>query len=177
MFMGLSSSLTPLFVTLAEAAATATSAPVEEKAPPLIDIDGTVLIQFGIFVVMYLVLRRFLFIPYLRMRAEREAHIDGAEKTAQELLRKRETLEAEYQQRVQKARGGAEEERARLQAEGRAKEAEVLSQARNRAQARVNETTKKIAAEVQAAQAELDKQAAPLARELATKLLGREVAP
>jgi F-type H+-transporting ATPase subunit b len=175
----LSSSLASLFVTLAETAAVvqpSASAPVEEKAPPLIDIDGTVLVQFGIFVVMYLVLRHFLFVPYLRMRAEREAHIEGAEKTAQELLRKRETLDAEYQQRVQKARAGAEDERTRLQAEGRAREAEVLGLARTRAQARISETTKKIAAEVKTAQAELAKQAEPLARSLANKLLGREVA-
>lgn len=171
----LSSSLASLFVTLAETAAAAPAA-VEEKAPPLIDIDGTVLVQFGIFVVMYIVLRNFLFVPYLRMRAEREAHIEGAEKTAQELLRKRETLDAEYQQRVQKARAGAEDERTRLQIEGRAREAEVLGQARSRAQARTNETTQKIATEVKAAQAELAKQAEPLARLLANKLLGREVA-
>lgn len=172
----LSSSLASLFVTLAETAAAAAPAAVEEKAPPLIDIDGTVLVQFGIFVVMYIVLRNFLFVPYLRMRAEREAHIEGAERTAQELLRKRETLDAEYQQRVQKARAGAEDERTRLQTEGRAREAEVLGQARSRAQARINETTQKIATEVKAAQVELAKQAEPLARSLASKLLGREVA-
>ena len=32
----------------------------EEKPHPVIDIDGTVLIQFAIFVVMYFVLRQFL---------------------------------------------------------------------------------------------------------------------
>jgi F-type H+-transporting ATPase subunit b len=171
----LSSSLASLFVTLAEAAA-GTPAPVEEKAPPLIDIDGTVLIQFAIFIVMYLVLRRFLFEPYLRMREQREANIEGAEKTAQELLHKRDTLDTEYQQRVQKARAGAEEERMRLQSEGRARETEVLGQARARSQARVSESTTKIAAEVKIAQAELAKQAEPLARSIANKLLGREVA-
>jgi len=166
------SALASLAVFLAEAAPAA-----EEKAPPLIDLDGTVLVQFGIFVVMYLVLRHFLFVPYLRMRAEREAHIEGVEKKAQELLRKRESLDSEYQQRMQKARAGAEEERLRLQAEGRSREAEVLSQARTRAQARIAETQKKIAAEVTTAQAELARQAEPLARALARKLLGREISP
>lgn len=171
----LSSSLASLFVSLAEAAATA-APPAEEQAPPLIDIDGTVLIQFGIFLVMLLVLRQLLWDPYLRMRAEREAHIEGAERAAQDLLRKRDVLDAQYQQRVQRARANADEERTRMQAEGRAREAEVLSQARARAQARMTEASRKIAAEVTAAQAELEKQAEPLARALAVKLLGREAA-
>jgi F-type H+-transporting ATPase subunit b len=159
-----------LLSTLAEAAPAA-----EEKAPPIIDLDGTVVLQFILFVVMYLVLRRFFFLPYLRMREERTAHIEGAEKRAAGLSDKRKSIESEYQQRLQKARASADEERARLQAEARAREAELLTQARGRAQQRVNETHKAVAAQVAAAQAELEKQAEPIARSLAHKLLGREV--
>jgi F-type H+-transporting ATPase subunit b len=166
-------SLAPLSTLLLLAEAAPPGA--EEKAPPVIDLDGTVLVQFAIFIVMYLVLRRFLFQPYLRMRAEREAHIDGVEKAAKEMEHKRETLEAEYQQRMQKARSGADEERLRMQSEGRARETELLGQARSRAQAQVSEVKGKIAAQVVAAQAELEKHAEPLARSLAHKLLGREI--
>lgn len=156
---------------LAEAAPSA----VEEKAPPVIDIDGTVVIQFAIFVVMYLVLRRFLFEPYMAMRKNREAHIDGVEKKARDMERRRESMDAEYQQRLQKARSSADDERAKLQVEGRAREAEVLGQARTRAQERIVEAQRKISAQVAAAQAELEKQAVPLAKQLAQRLLGREV--
>ncbi len=38
---------------------------------PLIDIDGTVLIQFGIFLVMAFFATQWLFKPYMRMRDER----------------------------------------------------------------------------------------------------------
>ena len=169
------SSLAPLSLLMSLAEAVPATAAAEEKAPPVIDLDGTVLVQFAIFVAMYLVLRRFLFQPYLQMRATREAHIEGAEKTARELERKRESMDADYQQRLQKARSGAEEERLRLQAEARTREAEVLAQARTRAQGRVVEAQKKIAAQVATAQSELERQAEPLARSLAHKLLGREV--
>lgn len=165
------SSLAPLAIFLAEAAA----APAEEKAPPVIDIDGTVLVQFAIFVLLYIILRKFLFAPYLRMRAERASHIEGAEKKAHDLEHRREALDAEYQQRMQKARSSAEDERMKMQAEGRARETELLSQARGRAQERISETQKRIAAQVAAAQAELEKQAEPLAHQIAGKLLGREV--
>jgi F-type H+-transporting ATPase subunit b len=169
------SSLAPLAVFLAEAATATGAAPAEEKAPPVIDIDGTVLLQFAIFVLLYAILRKFLFVPYLKMRADRASHIHGAEKKAQELERKRDSLDADYQQRMQKARSGAEDERMRLQSEGRARESELLGQARTRAQERIAETQKKIAAQVAAAEDELEKQAEPLAHSIAHKLLGREV--
>lgn len=165
--------LAPLAVLmpLAEAAAGA----VEDKPPPIIDLDGTVLVQFAIFVVMYVVLRQFLFKPYLRMRQSRESHIQGAEKKARDLEQRRESIEAEYQMRMQKARAGADEERMRMQAEARTREADVLGQARTRAQQRLAEAQAKIAAQVATAQAALEKQAEPLARSLLQKLLRREI--
>jgi len=147
----------------------------EEKAPPVIDIDGTVLIQFAIFVVMYFVLRQFLFQPYLKMRAERAERIEGAEGRASELAKKRESLDRDYQSRLETTRAKAEEERLRIQTEARAREGELLTAARTRAQSRVQETQKTIAAQVAAAEGELQKQVEPLAMALAKKLLGREV--
>lgn len=147
----------------------------EEKAPPVIDIDGTVLIQFAIFVVMYFVLKQFLFQPYLKMRAERSERIEGAEARAGELAKKRESLDRDYQARLDATRAKAEEERLRIQTEARAREGEMLTEARSRAQTRVQETQKAIAAQVAAAEGELQKQVEPLAMALAKKLLGREV--
>lgn len=153
----------------------ATASGAEEKAPPVIDIDGTVLVQFAIFLVMYFVLRTFLFEPYLKMRAQRAERIDGAEQMARETASKRQALDADYQQRLDKTRAKAEEERLRIQNEARAREGQLLTEARGRAQARVSETQQKIAAQVQAAQVELEKHAEPIAQALAKKLLGREV--
>ncbi len=153
----------------------ATASGGEEKAPPVIDIDGTVLIQFAIFVVMYLVLRQFLFQPYLKMRAERAERIEGAEARAQEMAKRRESLDHDYQSRLDKTRAKAEEERLRIQTEARAREGELLAEARTRAQTRAQETGRAIAAQVAAAESELQKQVEPLAMALAKKLLGREV--
>lgn len=147
----------------------------EEKAPPVIDIDGTVLIQFVIFVVMYFVLRQFLFEPYLKMRAERAERIDGAEHKAQEMAKKRLALDSDYQARLDKTRAKAEEERLRIQSEARTREGELLAEARARAQARVQETQRAIASQVAAAESDLQKQVEPLALALTQKLLGREV--
>ena len=159
--------LPALALVLAEAA--------EEKAPPVIDIDGTVLVQFAIFVTMFLVLRTFLFKPYLKMRAERSQHIEGAEALAHKAEQKALDLEAQYKERMQKARAGADSERATLQQEGRTRETELLAQARERAQTRINATRQQIATQVATAQQELAQRAEALGHQIASKLLGREV--
>lgn len=160
-------SLPALALVLAEAA--------EEKAPPVIDIDGTVVVQFALFVVMYFVLRAFLFKPYLKMRDERSRNIEGAEAKAAEMERSARGLESDFEQRLQSARQKADDERGKLQAEGRAREAELLAGARGRAQTRINETRKQVEAQVRTAQAELAAKAEPIAHTLASRLLGREV--
>jgi F-type H+-transporting ATPase subunit b len=159
--------LPALALVLAEAA--------EEEAPPVIDIDGTVFVQFAIFVVMFLVLRTFLFKPYLRMREQRAEHIDGAQAKAQESERRSAELETQFHERMRKVRADADAERARLQKEARAREAELLGEARTRAQTRINQTRDQIAVQVTAAQKELTARADTLGHSLASKLLGREV--
>ena len=147
----------------------------EEKAPPVIDIDGTVLVQFVIFVTMFLVLRTFLFKPYLKMREERAGQIEGAEAKAQQVELKAAELEAQYKVRMEKARANADSERAILQQQGRAREAELLNQARERAQSRITATRQLIESQVATAQQELAQRAEQLGQQIASKLLGREV--
>lgn len=159
--------LSALALVLAEAA--------EEKAPPVIDIDGTVLVQFAIFVTMFFILRTFLFRPYLKMREDRAENIDGAQAKARAAEQRAAGLEAQYKERMQKARAQADSQRATLQQEGRAREAQLLTQARERSQARVNATREMIATQVAAAQKDLTERAGALGQQIASKLLGREV--
>lgn len=163
------------YLAVASTLAMAGAEAAEEKAPPIIDIDGTVLVQFALFILMFLVLRAFLFKPYLKMRDERSEKIEGAEAKAEALSKRADDLEAQYQAKVTKARSAADEERARLQGEGRTREAELLAQARSRAQERIQATRGQIAAQVKTAQGELEQRAETLGHVLASKLLGREV--
>jgi hypothetical protein len=92
------------YLALAATTALAGAEAAEEKAPPIIDIDGTVLIQFALFVAMFLVLRAFLFKPYLKMRAERAERIEGAEAKAGSLSKRADELEAQYKAKVARDR-------------------------------------------------------------------------
>lgn len=147
----------------------------EEKAPPVIDIDGTVLVQFAIFIAMFIVLRQFLFKPYMKMRDDRAHRISSAEATADETQKRAAAIEKQVKEKMDKARQSADDERLKLQHEGRQREEELLAAARERAQGRIRATREQVAAQVSQAQTELAQRAEVLSKVLATKLLGREV--
>src|SRR5258708_36012363 len=58
-----------------------TTAP-QSHAPQLIDLDGTIFVQLGLFLLLMLVLKRFLWNPYLRVRGERVSRVEGYREVA-----------------------------------------------------------------------------------------------
>jgi F-type H+-transporting ATPase subunit b len=152
----------------------ATSA--DEPAPPLIDLDWTVLVQFGLFLIMLVGLWRLLFKPYLALRDAREAGIGGARKRAQEMAHRAEDLGGQYEQRMHHAKLRGAEERARLRSEGAAEERQLLGTARDESQRALGEARTRVSTQAQSARAKLEAQSTDLARQVATKILGREVA-
>src|SRR6185369_14882924 len=102
-----------------------------EAEPPLIDIDGTVFLQFGLFVLMFVVLRTFLFKPFLKLKDARHAGIEGARHEAETMTHSAEKALAEYQTRLDLAKVRANDERAKLRSEAAAKEREILGIARD----------------------------------------------
>lgn len=153
----------------------AVSEGAEEKAPPVIDIDGTVLVQFAIFIAMFIVLRQFLFKPYMQMREDRAHRISSAETAAAETQKRAAQLEKDFKEKMDKAKQSAEDERLKLSHQGRQREEELLSSARERAQGRIRATREQVATQVAKAQTDLSQRAEALSKVLATKLLGREV--
>jgi F-type H+-transporting ATPase subunit b len=142
----------------------------------LIDIDSTLFIQLGIFAVFAFVATRMLFRPYLRMRDQREAGIEGARAEAANLSAEADARLADYEQTIGAARSRAQNEQRKIRAEAAAHEREVTEKARSEATRTLDQARARIAAERAAARAELEPRAADIARQVAAKLLGREVA-
>jgi F0F1-type ATP synthase membrane subunit b/b' len=158
----------PLLVTLL----TAPSSP----EPQLIDLDGTFFIQLGVLFVLMLALTRLLWKPYLRVRAERVSRVEGYREEAAR-------LEADAQQRLERAEGALAEarrvgagERAVARAEAHAREQTLLAEAGAAAQRTLSEARARVAATVATERAKLDTSATATAREAARKILGREMA-
>ena len=152
------------------------AAALEEAPPPLIDVDGTVLVQFGFFVVLWVVLYQFLFKPYLKMRDDRDKGIEGARHSAKEMEANAKKIVAEYDAAFSRAKLRGAEERQSLRSAAAAHERQVLGAAREEAQRTLADARTKIAGDAAKAKSALDAQAAQMAKKVASRILGREVA-
>jgi len=143
---------------------------------PLIDLDYTVVVQFVLFLVLFVTANRFLFQPYLQLRERRKAGIDGARAEADRMTAQADARLADYEKQLTVARDRANEAGRKVRLEAAAHEREVTDQARAAAQQAIDEAQATMRRETEAARAQLMPQAEALARAMSSKLLGREVA-
>jgi F-type H+-transporting ATPase subunit b len=143
---------------------------------PLIDIDLTAVVQFVLFLLVYLIANKLLFKPYLALRERRKAGIDGARAEAERMTATADAKLADYQKSLAVARERAGEEGRKIRLEAAAHEKDVTDKARSSAQKAIDEAQATMRSQTDAARAQLLPQAEALARSIASKLLGREVA-
>jgi F-type H+-transporting ATPase subunit b len=147
----------------------------QSHEPQLIDVDGTLFLQLGIFLVLLAVLWRFLWKPYLRVRTERVARVEGYREEAVQ-------LEGDAQQRLARADAALAEarrtgagERAVARAEAHAREQTLLAEATAAAQRKLADARTRLNAVIAAERKKLEDQSSGVAVEAARKILGREV--
>jgi F-type H+-transporting ATPase subunit b len=143
---------------------------------PLIDIDFTVVVQFVLFLVLFVIANRLLFQPYLQLRERRKAGIDGARAEADRMTAQADARLADYEKQLAAARDRANDEGRKIKLEAAARVAEVTDQARAGAQREIDSAQAKMRSETETARGQLIPQAHAIAQAIASKLLGREVA-
>ncbi|HRC57877.1 MAG TPA: hypothetical protein PKU97_18245, partial [Kofleriaceae bacterium] len=121
---------------------------------PLIDIDWTVLLQFGLFVILFVASNKLLFQPYLRLRERRRLGIEGAKAEAETMSAQADTKLASYEKQLGAARARANEEARKIRAEAAAHDKEVTDKAKASAQAAINQAQAKVRSETDAARKE-----------------------
>ena len=156
--------------------ATLLTAAQPEASPPLIDVDGTIFIQFGLFLVMLLLLSRVVFRPYLKLRDARHAGIEGARQEAHQMQERARAVGADYDAQLTRARVRGAEERQRLRTEGAIYERQVLGAARDEAQKALEAARARINTEAGEAHLKLQAESTALSRQIVRKILGREAA-
>ena len=142
---------------------------------PLIDIDLTVLVQLGLFVVLFVACNKLLFQPYLRLRERRRAGIEGAKAEAETMSAQADSKLASYEKQLAAARTRAGDESRKIRAEAAAAEKKVTDEAKAAALSAINSAQAKVRSETAAARKELLAQADAISSKMATRLLGREV--
>jgi F-type H+-transporting ATPase subunit b len=140
-----------------------------------IDFDKTFVLQMLIFATLIVVLKPLLFDPVLKVFEEREKRTDGARAEARAMQEEAGQLLRRYEAELEKIHRVAAEERDHLRSETTKLEAEILRDARAVSTRVVEEGRKKVEAEIGATRLDLARQSDQISREVAERVLGREV--
>jgi F-type H+-transporting ATPase subunit b len=144
--------------------------------PQLLDLDGTIVIMLGIFLLVLGMLWLLLWRPYLRVRDERVARVEGAREQAAELETEAAARLARIETALAEARRAGEADMARLRLQAQASEQQIVAEAQAAARQMLTEARAKLAETVATEKANLEQQTRSLAQEIAEKALGRSVA-
>ena len=140
-----------------------------------LDINGSVVVQLGVFSLLFLLLKPVLLDPFLKVVEEREKRTEGAKAEARAADEKAGKIKRRYDRELDKVRRAAGQERERLRAEAIKLEQEMLVQARVAAQQVTQEGKDKVHAGAEQIRRELHEVNKDLARQVAAKVLGRQV--
>lgn len=140
-----------------------------------VDFDATFAVQVVLFVGLTLFLKPVLFDPMLKLFEERERRIDGAKLQARRIDEKSASAAATYEAEMAKARATAATVRDKIRAEAVKQEQEILGSVRASTAKVIEDGKRSALAEAERARTALKGEAASLARDLAGRVLGREV--
>jgi len=141
----------------------------------IIDLDGTILVQLGIFLVLFFLLRALVFKPMTALFAAREEAIDGARDEARRMEREAKEQSGGFDEAIRRVRTEAGEQRDKLRADGLQLERTMLNAVKDETNRALEDARVKLDAERDAARRAMAAQTPVLARAIASKLLGREV--
>src|SRR5690349_7688504 len=96
----------------------------------IIDLDGTIVFQLVTFLLVFVVLRSFVFKPMLALFDARDRAIDGAKAAAKDLEQGADEALKEFETKVKAAKIEAAAERDRLRTDGQRLERELVAKAR-----------------------------------------------
>lgn len=142
-------------------------------AAPAVDVDGTMLIQAGLFLGLYFVLRPLLFKPWIEVLERRHQNIEGALENAEELNRKVAKLEKDSGARLDRAREEALALRSDVRAKSESEQSNILAKAREQASKDLEEARLKARREAADARRVLESEVDTLASDVFLKVMGR----
>lgn len=141
----------------------------------IIDLDGTIWVQLGLFAVAFLLFRPLIFRPMVALFEAREKAIEGSKLEALRLQDEAAAGTEEFDAEMRRLRLQAGEERDRLRAEGQRLERAVLDRVREETDKQLAEADAKLATEAARLRTDIDRSVPVLAKQIASKMLNREV--
>lgn len=142
-------------------------------AAPAVDVDGTMLIQAGLFLGLYFILRPLLFKPWIEVLERRSQSIEGALQNAEELNRNIAKLEKDSGARLDQAREDALALRSDVRSRSESEQSNLLARAREDAAKELEEARVKARREASDARRALSSEVETIAADVVLKVMGR----
>jgi F-type H+-transporting ATPase subunit b len=140
-----------------------------------VDVDATFLVQLALFTFFAVLMKDLLFDPLLKVFEQREKRTAGSIDEAREMDEQAIRLKQDYEDKLESIRRDAAADREQVREQVKKLLAELLADARAAQSQRLAEGLSKLAGEVDLIRAELEQHRGPLAAEIASRVLGREV--
>lgn len=140
----------------------------------LLSVNYTVFIQVIIFIAAIFILNTLVFQPFLKLMDRRDRLTKGTMEEARELEARVKAIIEEYEARLADARTHAQEERSRIVKEAQDAATGIVSKAREETSSLIDEAKKKLEAEAESIKQKLGGDVETLAKEISSKILGRE---
>ena len=142
----------------------------------MISLDISILYQIILFVILWLILSKIFFQPYLQLLDQRERRTTGAEHDSADLEHEGARLRAQYEEKIDQAQTAGYAAKDAILQDARQQREKILAQARQEAASQLDQTRRDVALALQRERQLAAVEAAAVAREMVNKVLGRTVA-
>ena len=140
-----------------------------------LDFDFTFIIQLVVVLILMVVLKTFVFDTYLNTIDERDKKTGQTRDAANQLREQADTAAKKYEEALATARSEANEVRQRLRLEGVVHKDKAIGDARQTAQAHIEETLAGVESDLETARQQVESQVDEIAGLVVTKIIGRGV--
>jgi F-type H+-transporting ATPase subunit b len=142
----------------------------------MISLDISILYQVVLFLLLWLILSKLLFKPYLGLLEERERRTTGAQHDSADLEHEGAQLKRQYEEKIAQAQAAAYAAKDVILQDARKQREAILSQAREEASKTLDQVRRDIAGALEREKQLGDAEASAIAHDLVAKVLGRRVA-
>ena len=141
----------------------------------MIHLDISIAYQILLFLVLWVVLNKVLFKPYLHLLAEREGKTAGAEHDSSSLEHEAARLRADYEGKFAQAQAAGYAAKDAIVQNGRQQREKILSQARDEATGMLERVRNDVATAMEQEKRLAVTEVATIASDMVNKVLGRRV--
>ena len=142
----------------------------------MINLDISVVYQIVLFVVLWIILSKILFKPYLGLLDERERKTSGAQHDSIDLEHEGARLKAQYDEKIAQAQSAGRAAKEAILQDGRQQRETILAQAREQAATTLNQMRQQVAVALEQEKRLAIIEISLVAADMASKVLGRKVA-